>query len=154
MEIVEIKSEKLNDKYYKIKHTSGLTIYVSPKEGYKSAYAIFGTHFGSVNSHFITMVKKLLYLTELHTILSISFLRARTAMPSQSMQRQVLTLTLIPHLIQLAICSLAQISLMKALEFCLISFVTLISLRKQLLRNKALLVRKLRCMTIVRTGEL
>lgn len=54
MEIVEIKSEKLNDKYYKIKHTSGLTIYVSPKEGYKSAYAIFGTHFGSVNSHFIT----------------------------------------------------------------------------------------------------
>lgn len=54
MEIKEIKSEKLRDKYYKILHDSGLTIYVSPKEGYKSSYAIFGTHFGSVNSHFIT----------------------------------------------------------------------------------------------------
>lgn len=53
MEIKEIKSEKLHDKYYKIRHDSGLTIYVSPKEGYKSSYAIFGTHFGSVNSHFV-----------------------------------------------------------------------------------------------------
>ncbi len=66
MEIVEIKSEKLNDKYYKIKHTSGLTIYVSPKEGYKSAYAIFGTHFGSVNSHFITNGEEKSKLSRIH----------------------------------------------------------------------------------------
>lgn len=54
MEIKEIVSEKLRDKYYKINHDSGLTIYVAPKEGYKSSYAIFGTHFGSVNSNFVT----------------------------------------------------------------------------------------------------
>lgn len=54
MEIKEIVSEKLRDKYYKINHDSGLTIYVAPKEGYKSSYAIFGTHFGSVNSSFVT----------------------------------------------------------------------------------------------------
>ncbi len=58
MEIKEIASEKLRDKYYKINHDSGLTIYVAPKEGYKSSYAIFGTHFGSVNSDFVTNGKE------------------------------------------------------------------------------------------------
>lgn len=58
MEIKEIKSERLHDKYYKIHHDSGLTIYVYPKEGYKSAYAIIGTHFGSANSHFVSNGKE------------------------------------------------------------------------------------------------
>lgn len=52
MDIKEISSEKLGEKYYKIKHPSGLSIYVYPKEGYRSCYAIFGTKFGSVNTCF------------------------------------------------------------------------------------------------------
>ncbi len=52
MDIKEIKSEALSEKYYKIKHDSGLTIYVYPKEGYSSTYAIFGTKYGSVNNTF------------------------------------------------------------------------------------------------------
>lgn len=49
MNITEIKSELTGDSYYKIKHQSGLEIYVYPKEGYESAYAIFGTKYGSIN---------------------------------------------------------------------------------------------------------
>ena len=52
MNITEIKSELTGDSYYKINHPSGLVIYVYPKEGYKSAYAIFGTKYGSINTCF------------------------------------------------------------------------------------------------------
>lgn len=52
MNISEIKSERAGDSYYKIDHQSGLTIYVYPKPGYNSAYAIFGTRYGSINTRF------------------------------------------------------------------------------------------------------
>ncbi len=52
MSITEIKSKRAGDKYFKIDHLSGLTIYVYPKEGYNSAYAIFGTRYGSINTCF------------------------------------------------------------------------------------------------------
>ena len=52
MNINEIKSDLLSEKYYKVKHKSGLTIYVYPMEGYSSTYAIFGTKYGSVNNTF------------------------------------------------------------------------------------------------------
>ena len=52
MNISEIKSERAGDSYYKIEHPSGLTVYVYPKEGYNSAYAIIGTKYGSVNTCF------------------------------------------------------------------------------------------------------
>lgn len=52
MNIKEIKSDALSEKYYKIKHDSGLTIYVYPKDGYSSTYAIFGTKYGSINNTF------------------------------------------------------------------------------------------------------
>ncbi len=48
----EIKNEKLGESYYKTVHSSGLTIYVNPKVGYNSTYAIFGTNYGSVNTNF------------------------------------------------------------------------------------------------------
>lgn len=50
--------EKIFDKatkecvYYK-KHESGLNIYIMPRAGYKSSYAIFGTKYGSVDSEFV-----------------------------------------------------------------------------------------------------
>lgn len=52
MNIQEIKSKLINDKYYKINHDSGLTIYLYPKENYNSKYAIFGTKYGSINNAF------------------------------------------------------------------------------------------------------
>ena len=52
MNITEIKSEIAGDSYYKVEHPSGLTIFVYPKEGYPSSYAIFGTRYGSINTRF------------------------------------------------------------------------------------------------------
>ena len=52
MNINEIKSDILNEKYYKINHSSGLTVYVLPKENYSSAYAVFGTKYGSIDTRF------------------------------------------------------------------------------------------------------
>ena len=48
MNMTEIKSARAGDSYYKIMHSSGLTVYVYPKEGYQSAYAIIGTKYGSI----------------------------------------------------------------------------------------------------------
>lgn len=48
----EIKSSALNEKYYEIDHPSGLKIYVMPKESYSSAYAVFGTNYGSIDTRF------------------------------------------------------------------------------------------------------
>lgn len=50
--IKEIKNELLGEKYYSINHSSGLKIFIMPKERYSSSYAVFGTKFGSVNNAF------------------------------------------------------------------------------------------------------
>lgn len=49
----EVKSDRLQDKYYKIDHKSGLTIYVYPKRDYVSTYGICAVNFGSVNCDFM-----------------------------------------------------------------------------------------------------
>lgn len=50
--VKEIKNELLNDSYFEIDHSSGLKIFVYPKENYSSAYAVFGTKYGSVDTSF------------------------------------------------------------------------------------------------------
>lgn len=52
MNITEIKSDILNDKYYKLTHSSGLTVFVYPRKDYVSTYAVMGTKFGSLNIEF------------------------------------------------------------------------------------------------------
>ncbi len=53
MNFTEIKSSRLGESYYRLRHKSGLTIIVYPKESFNSAEAIIGTSFGSINSEFI-----------------------------------------------------------------------------------------------------
>ena len=53
MSFTENKIERFGEKYYTMRHSSGLRIMVCPKEGFKSTYAVIGTHFGSINSEFI-----------------------------------------------------------------------------------------------------
>lgn len=50
--IEEIKSERSGDRYYSVKHQSGLRIYVYPKENNSSTYAVFGTNYGSIDTCF------------------------------------------------------------------------------------------------------
>lgn len=52
MKIIERKSDRVKDHYYVAKHPSGLKIFVYPKEGSQSAYAVFGTKYGSVDTSF------------------------------------------------------------------------------------------------------
>lgn len=48
----EIVSATLGERYYEIDHKSGLKIFVLPKENYASAYALFGTKYGSIDTRF------------------------------------------------------------------------------------------------------
>ena len=50
--INEVVSERLGEKYYEIEHDSGLKMLVYPKENYASAYVIFGTKYGSIDTQF------------------------------------------------------------------------------------------------------
>ncbi len=50
--VKEIKNQLLNDSYYEIDHSSGYKIFVYPKENYSSAYAVFGTKYGSIDTCF------------------------------------------------------------------------------------------------------
>ena len=59
MELTEIKNERLGERYYSVKHSSGLRILICPKEGFGSSYAIIGTSFGSINSSFISNGKRI-----------------------------------------------------------------------------------------------
>lgn len=50
-----IKNDLLNEQYYRVKHKSGATILLYPMENYSSAYALFGTKYGSVDTTFKTV---------------------------------------------------------------------------------------------------
>ncbi len=54
MEKKIIKNDVLNEQYYHYKHKSGLSIILYPMEGYSSAYALFGTNYGSIDTSFKT----------------------------------------------------------------------------------------------------
>lgn len=47
-----ITNSLLKEEYVYLKHPSGLDVYIYPKKGYCSNYAIFGTNFGSINNKF------------------------------------------------------------------------------------------------------
>ncbi len=47
-----IENKKINEKYYKIKHPTGLDIFVFPKPGFQKVHAIFATKYGSIDNKF------------------------------------------------------------------------------------------------------
>lgn len=49
-----IKSNRLKEEYIKIIHSTGLTLLLCPMQGFSSAYALFGTKYGSVDTCFKT----------------------------------------------------------------------------------------------------
>ncbi len=49
-----LTSSRLGESCTRIKHDSGLTIYLYPMKGYSTAFAIFGTRYGSVDTTFKT----------------------------------------------------------------------------------------------------
>jgi len=53
MQFIKHYNETLQETLYTAEHESGLKIAIMPKEGYSKSYAVFGTHFGSVDNLFI-----------------------------------------------------------------------------------------------------
>ena len=51
-EMKEIKSARTGDRYFEVKHSSGLRIFIYPKEKNNSTYAVFGTKYGSIDNCF------------------------------------------------------------------------------------------------------
>lgn len=45
-----VRNASLGEEYRKIEHSSGLKVFVYPKPGYSSTYAIFGTDYGSIDN--------------------------------------------------------------------------------------------------------
>lgn len=52
MSLKEVKSTRIGDKYFCVEHKSGLRVFVYPKPGFNSTYAIIGTKYGSINTSF------------------------------------------------------------------------------------------------------
>ncbi|HHW45694.1 MAG TPA: insulinase family protein [Clostridiales bacterium] len=52
MTVTEYRNDHLGEMYVKAEHKSGLTVYICPKPDYSTAYAVFGTKYGSVDSKF------------------------------------------------------------------------------------------------------
>ncbi len=50
LEMKKIESSRLGDCYYEVKHPSGLTILMAPMKGFSTAYAMFGTAYGSIDT--------------------------------------------------------------------------------------------------------
>ena len=47
-----IRSERLGEEYLRLEHESGLRILLYPMKGFRTAYAVFGTDYGSIDNEF------------------------------------------------------------------------------------------------------
>ena len=136
--MVEKVSKSLDEKYYEIDHKSGLKIYVMPKENYNSAYAIFGTDYGSIDTKFKRSDKDEWTVVPegIAHFLEHKLFERRTLMLLHAMQKQVLRLMRILRLTKRAIFSSAVIILKRHLKSCLILSLTLILQKKPLKKNR------------------
>lgn len=50
---IGVTNNRLGETYYHCRHTSGLPLYVWPKEGFTTAYAVFVTKYGAIDSVFV-----------------------------------------------------------------------------------------------------
>ncbi|MCG8500620.1 MAG: insulinase family protein [Firmicutes bacterium] len=51
-------SETLKEDVYHGVHKSGLNVYILPKQGYSKSYAVFATHYGSIDNKFVVPGEK------------------------------------------------------------------------------------------------
>ncbi len=54
MEYQTVRDEKLKESYIEYTHSSGLKVFLYPMKGYSTAYALFGTKYGSIDTCFKT----------------------------------------------------------------------------------------------------
>lgn len=59
MEFEDVKSDKLNERFLKGIHESGLRVYILDKKGFTKKYAIYGADFGSIHNKYIKNNKEI-----------------------------------------------------------------------------------------------
>ncbi len=52
MELQKITGDRVGDFYYKLKHPTGLDVFLYPKEKFSATYAVFGAKYGSIDNCF------------------------------------------------------------------------------------------------------
>ena len=122
--IKEIFNKDIGESVKIYTHKSGLKVYVCEKPDYSSAYTIFGTRYGSIDTKFRVSDGELLI------ILSISCLNQKSRMLLKDFQKQARLPMLLLRLTVLVICFPVRRNLKKTSEFCLILCNTRILLRK------------------------
>ncbi len=58
MLLKQYHSETLKEDVYHGVHKSGLNLYILPKQGYSKSYAVFATHYGSIDNKFVVPGEK------------------------------------------------------------------------------------------------
>lgn len=58
MLLKQYHSETLKEDVYHGVHKSGLNVYILPKQGYSKSYAVFATHYGSIDNKFVVPGEK------------------------------------------------------------------------------------------------
>ena len=151
----KITNARIKEEYLRIKHKSGATILLYPMKGYSTAYALFATKYGSVDTTFKTnedpdfvTVPKALHIT-----LNISCLRMTSVMHLICTQRQVQTQTHIPASIRQHICSAVHRNSRRICVYCSALCRNLILQTLPLLRSRESSGRKSECTRTIPAGE-
>ena len=135
----KITNARIKEEYLRIKHKSGATILLYPMKGYSTAYALFATKYGSVDTTFKTNEDPDLRMTSvMHLICT---------------QRQVQTQTHIPASIRQHICSAVHRNSRRICVYCSALCRNLILQTLPLLRSRESSDRKSECTRTIPAGE-
>lgn len=151
----KITNARIKEEYLRIKHKSGATILLYPMKGYSTAYALFATKYGSVDTTFKTnedpdfvTVPEALLIT-----LNTSCLRMTSATHLICTQRRVQTQTHIPALIRRHTCSAVRRNSRRICVYCSALCRNLILQTLPLLRSRGSSGRKSECTRTIPVGE-
>ena len=145
----KITNARIKEEYLRIKHKSGATILLYPMKGYSTAYALFATKYGSVDTTFKTNE----FPKALRIILNTSCLRMTSATHLICTLRRVQTQTHIPALIRRHTCSAVRRNSRRICVYCSALCRNLILQTLPLLRSRGSSGRKSECTRTIPVGE-
>ena len=91
-----IKDSRLAEEYLRVEHPSGLTMLLYPMKGFSTAYAMFSTKYGSIDTCFQRGEDA--DFVKVPEGIATRCLKAKRAMPLKNMHRRVLLPMLLPAL--------------------------------------------------------
>ena len=152
----KITNARIKEEYLRIKHKSGATILLYPMKGYSTAYALFATKYGSVDTtfktnedpDFVTVPEGIAHYLE-HKLFENDECDAFDLYA----QRQAQTQTHIPVSIRQHICSAVHRNSRRICVYCSALCRNLILQTLPLLRSRESSGRKSECTRTIPAGE-